>query len=104
MADMKVLLLNMFDIGIGVATLTKEKLEELQKEVVEKGRMTREEGLDFVEGLRRRSEKAREQLDLWVARRVEEQVKKLDLATREDVAELQRKIDELHSLLNRNHQ
>ena len=83
--------------------LTKEKLEELQKEVVEKGRMTPEEGLDFVEGLRRRSEKAREQLDLWVARRVEEQVKKLDLATREDVAELQRKIDELHSLLNRNH-
>ena len=104
MADMKELLLNMFDIGIGVATLTKEKLEELQKEVVEKGSMTREEGLDFVEGLRRRSEKAREQLDLWVARRVEEQVKKLDLATREDVAELQRKIDELHSLLNRNHQ
>ncbi len=104
MADMKELLLNMFDIGIGVATLTKEKLEELQKEVVEKGRMTREEGLDFVEGLRRRSEKAREQLDLWVARRVEEQVKKLDLATMEDVAELQRKIDELHSLLNRNHQ
>ena len=104
MADMKELLLNMFDIGIGVATLTKEKLEELQKEVVEKGRMTREEGLDFVESLRRRSEKAREQLDLWVARRVEEQVKKLDLATREDVAELQRKIDELHSLLNRNHQ
>ena len=104
MADMKELLLNMFDIGIGVATLTKEKLEELQKEVVEKGRMTREEGLDFVEGLRRRSEKAREQLDLWVARRVEEQVKKLDLATREDGAELQRKIDELHSLLNRNHQ
>lgn len=104
MADMKELLLNIFDIGIGVATLTKEKLEELQKEVVEKGRMTREEGLDFVEGLRRRSEKAREQLDLWVARRVEEQVKKLDLATREDVAELQRKIDELHSLLNRNHQ
>ena len=104
MADMKELLLNMFDIGIGVATLTKEKLEELQKEVVEKGRMTREEGLDIVEGLRHRSEKAREQLDLWVARRVEEQVKKLDLATREDVAELQRKIDELHSLLNRNHQ
>ena len=33
MADMKELLLNMFDIGIGVATLTKEKLEELQKEV-----------------------------------------------------------------------
>ena len=66
--------------------------------------MDREEGFDFVEGLCRRSEKAREQLDLWVARRVEEQVKKLDLATREDVAELQRKIDELHSLLNRNHQ
>ena len=38
-------------------------------------------------------------MDLWIARRVEEQIAKLDLATKEDVAELQRKIEELQALL-----
>ena len=42
---MKELLQNVFDAGLGVAALTKEKIEALQKELVEKGRMTREEGL-----------------------------------------------------------
>ena len=96
---MKELLQNVFDAGLGMAVLTKEKLEALQKELVEKGRMTREEGMNFVEGLKHKSEKAREQMDLWIARRVEEQVAKLDLATKEDVAELQRKIDELQALV-----
>ena len=96
---MKELLQNVFDAGLGVAALTKEKIEALQKELVEKGRMTREEGMNFVEGLKQKSEKAREQMDLWIARRVEEQIAKLDLATKEDVAELQRKIDELQALV-----
>lgn len=101
---MKELLQNIFDTGLGFATLTKEKLEALQKELVEKGKMTREEGMSFVEGLRNKSEKAREQLDLWIARRVEEQVQKLNLAKKEDIDELQRKIDELHALINKDHQ
>ena len=96
---MKELLQNVFDAGLGMAVLTKEKLEALQKELVEKGRMTREEGMNFVEGLKQKSERAREQMDLWIARRVEEQIAKLDLATKEDVAELQRKIDELQALV-----
>ena len=96
---MKELLQNVFDAGLGVAVLTKEKIEILQKELVEKGRMTREEGMNFVEGLKQKSEKARAQMDLWIARRVEEQIAKLDLATKEDVAELQRKIEELQALV-----
>lgn len=96
---MKELLQNVFDAGLGVAALTKEKIEALQKELVEKGRMTREEGMNFVEGLRQKSEKAREQMDLWIARRVEERVAKLDLATKADVAELRREIEELRALL-----
>jgi polyhydroxyalkanoate synthesis regulator phasin len=98
---MKELLKNIMYAGLGAAFLTKEKFEELQKELTEKGKMSQEEGKQFVDELRLKSERAREQLDLWVSSRVEERVRQLNLATRDEIADLQRKIDELHALLNR---
>ena len=98
---MKELLQNIMYAGIGAATLTKEKLEELQDELIEKGKMSRDEGKQFVDELRSKSEKAKEQLDQWIARRVEDQVKQLNLASRDEIAELHRKVDELRALLEK---
>ena len=41
---MKETLKNMFYIGAGAAFLTKEKLEELKNDLMEKGNVTQEEG------------------------------------------------------------
>ena len=98
---MKELLKNIMYAGLGAAFLTKEKLEEMQKELIEKGKMSQEEGKQFVDELRLKSEKAREQLDGWITSRVEERVRQLNLATRDEVVELQRKIDELQSLVSK---
>ena len=98
---MKELLQNIMYAGIGAAALTREKLEELQDELVEKGKMSRDEGKQFVDELRCKSEKAREQLDQWIDRRVEEQVRRLNLAGRDEIAELQRKLDELREMLEK---
>lgn len=98
---MKELLQNIMYAGIGAATLTREKLEELQDELIEKGKMSRDEGKQFVDELRSKSEKAREQLDQWITRRVEDQVKQLNLASRDEIAELHRKVDELRALLEK---
>ena len=98
---MKELLQNIMYAGIGAATLTKEKLEELQDELIEKGKMSRDEGKQFVDELRSKSEKAKEQLDQWIARRVEDQVKQLNLATKDEIAELQKKVEELRVLLEK---
>ena len=98
---MKELFKNIMYAGLGAAFITKEKLEELQKELIEKGKMSQEEGKQFVDELRLKSEKAREQLDGWVTSRVEERVRQLNLATRDEVVELQRKIDELQSLVSK---
>lgn len=98
---MKEVLKNIMYAGLGAAFITKEKLEELQKELIEKGKMSQEEGKQFVDELRLKSEKAREQLDGWITSRVEERVHQLNLATRDEIAELQRKIDELQSLINK---
>ena len=98
---MKELFKNIMYAGLGAAFITKEKLEELQKELIEKGKMSQEEGKQFEDELRLKSEKAREQLDGWITSRVEERVRQLNLATRDEVVELQRKIDELQSLVSK---
>lgn len=99
---MKELLKNVLYVGLGAAFLTKEKLDELQAELVEKGKLSQEEGKQFIDDLLRKSEKAKDQLNLWINRQVENRVDQLNLATKDEVAELRRKIEELQVALNAN--
>ena len=98
---MKETLKNILYTGIGIASLTKDKIEELKADLVEKGRISQEEGRQFVDDLLRRSEKARDQLDLWINKRVEERIAQFDLATRDELADLRRQVEELQVALNR---
>ena len=77
------------------------KIEELKADLVEKGRISQEEGRQFVDDLLRRSEKARDQLDLWINKRVEERIEQFNLATRDELADLRRQVEELQVALNR---
>ncbi len=97
---MKELVKNLVYAGVGAAFLTKEKIEELNRELVEKGKMTQEEGKKFVEELIRKSESAKDQLELWISQRVEEKIKQLDLATKDELADLKRQVEELQVALN----
>ncbi|MCW5210876.1 hypothetical protein VU03_04000, partial [Desulfobulbus sp. N3] len=97
---MKELLKNMLYTGVGAAFLTRDKLDEIRKELVDRGNLTREEGKDFVEDLLKKSDSARDQLELWLSRQVEDRIKGLNLATTDEVEELRRKIEELQVALN----
>ncbi len=69
---MKDLLRNLLYTGVGAAFLTREKLEEMRQEMVERGNLTREEGKEFVDELLKRSTGAKDQLEIWLHRQVEE--------------------------------
>lgn len=97
---MKDTMKNIVYAGLGAAFLTKEKIEELKGDLIEKGKMSQEEGKHFVDELVSKSEKAKEQLNLWLNMRVEEKVKQLNLATADEVEELRRQIEELQVALN----
>ena len=97
---MKEMMKNVVYAGLGAAFLTKEKIEELRSEFIEKGKISQDEGKQFVDELVSKSEKAKEQLNLWINRRVEEKVKRLNLATVDEVNELRRQIAELQVALN----
>ena len=98
---MKDLLKNVIYAGVGAAFLTRDKIEEVRGELVEKGKMTKDEGKEFVDDLIKRSESAKDQLELWLTRQVEDRVNQLNLATTDEVADLRRQIEELQVVINR---
>ena len=95
------LLKNVVYAGVGAAFLTRDKIEEVRGELVEKGKMTKDEGKEFVDDLIKRSESAKDQLELWLTRQVEDRVNQLNLATTDEVADLRRQIEELQVVINR---
>ena len=98
---MKEMLKNVLYTGLGAAFLTKEKIEDLRKDLIEKGKLSQEEGKQFVDDLIHKSEKAKDQLNLWINKRVEERIDQLNLATKDEIAELRRKIEELQVAINK---
>ena len=98
---MKDMVKNVLYAGIGAAFLTKDKIEELKTELVEKGKLSREEGKEFVDDLIKKSQRAKDELELWINKRVEEKIDQLDLATKDDIADLRRKIEELQEAINK---
>ncbi|MGI6657258.1 MAG: phasin family protein [Desulfobulbus sp.] len=98
---MKELLKNVLYTGVGAAFLTKEKIEELKNDLTDRGRMSQEEGKQFVDDLLNRSEKAREQLEAWIDKRVEERVARLNLATKDELAELRTRLDRIEDALSK---
>jgi polyhydroxyalkanoate synthesis regulator phasin len=98
---MKDLLKNVMYAGIGAAFLTREKLEEVGKDLAEKGSLSVDEGKAFVDDLLKKSESAKINLEHWIGRKVEEKVKQCHLASMDEITELRRRIDELEAALNK---
>lgn len=98
---MKELLRDIFYIGAGAAFLTKEKLEELKKELIEKGKMTQEEGKQFVDDLMKKSEDIRNEMEKKVQDAVTEQLKKMNVASHDDVEKLRAEIETLKTAVKK---
>lgn len=97
---MKELLKNMLFMGAGAVFLTKEKIEELKNELVDKGKLTQDEGKELVDEWMKKSETLKDQFELKLNQMVADQIKKMNLATAEDIQELRRKIEELQVAIN----
>jgi polyhydroxyalkanoate synthesis regulator phasin len=81
--------------GLGMAVLTKEKAEELIKELASQSSLSEHEGKELVEGLMKQSETARNDFQSKVDETVMAVVNRLNLATKDEVAALKAKVEEL---------
>jgi polyhydroxyalkanoate synthesis regulator phasin len=83
-------------LGIGVATLTQEKIEEMVNDWVSKGDLSREEGKSLVKEFMAKSQeqagKLRESVQTEVSKRVP---KPMPPATADDLAELDKRLQKL---------
>lgn len=89
MNDLKKVLL----AGIGLTAMTVDKVDSFVKELVEKGRLTVEEGKELEQELKRQSkEEAQEFLNKLDAKK-----SSVEYATKDDVKRLEEKLDALLS-------
>ncbi|MFW2366412.1 MAG: phasin family protein [Desulforhopalus sp.] len=81
--------------GIGVASLTKEKVEELSKELVVKGKLTEQEGEKFLQDMLDRAEESRNEWKEQADQVVKNALDKMQLASAEDIAMLKDELEKL---------
>ena len=81
--------------GVGLAAMTRDKIEELVKELTEKGEMTEKEGKELVDELLIKSEKAKRELEAKMESIVKNVLGKLNLATKEDIDEIEKRLKRL---------
>ena len=80
-------------MGVGMAELTREKLEEFSREMIEKGELSEKEGRRLVDEMLRKSEEARKSLEKKVDATVEKALGRINIATRDDLENLEKKLN-----------
>lgn len=86
--------------GVGLAAMTKDKLDELAKELSEKGKLSEQEGKDLAKDLFKKAEEARNKLEVHVEELVEKAIKKTNLVTRDELSKLREEVDKLKQALD----
>ncbi len=81
--------------GIGLALLAKDEVEDLAKELVDRGKMTEQDGKKFLSDLQKRYEEVQGKLEERVEKTVKEFLKKADVVTADDLKAIKKEIREL---------
>ncbi len=81
--------------GIGVASLTKDKIEDIAKELVVKGKMSEQEGEKLVQEMLNRAEESKESMKNQTESLVKSTIEKMKVARTEDIELLKGEIERL---------
>ena len=95
MSEMSDTIRKMGLFGIGVISLTQEKIEEFSQEMIKKGEMNKEEGKKFVKDVLSEKEKQMKDIENKINERVKETLEKSGVVMKSDIAALERKIEKL---------
>lgn len=87
-------------LGLGIATATKEKVENLVDELIEKGQLTKDEKPKVVQEILDKIEKGEKEFKQKITDEVEEVIKKLGLATQQDVESIRNIITDLEKKIS----
>ncbi len=80
--------------GLGLAFLTKEKIEELTKDFVSKGKLSEQEGKNLYDDLLKKAEESKEEVKKQIEAITNETMKKMNLASRDELKTLEKRLQD----------
>jgi polyhydroxyalkanoate synthesis regulator phasin len=83
----------MFLAGLGAMSMSREKAEQIFDEYVARGKAVKEEREGFIKEMMDHAVKTRSEVEQVVSEQVKKGISNLRLATKEDIARLEAKID-----------
>jgi polyhydroxyalkanoate synthesis regulator phasin len=85
--------------GLGMISITKDKIEKAVNELVDKGKLSREEGRKFAEEIGAETKKAGEEFKSNMRESVREWIEKSGIPSREEFEALKARVNELEEKL-----
>jgi polyhydroxyalkanoate synthesis regulator phasin len=86
-------------IGIGLALKTKDEVQELGRELINKEQMSENDGRKFIDDLIDRYDEAKAEIEDKIDGSVKEFLNKMDLVTQDDLKKVQKEVKELKKAL-----
>jgi polyhydroxyalkanoate synthesis regulator phasin len=87
--------------GIGLALIAKDEVEDLAKELVNKGKMSENEGTKFLEDLQNRYDETQQKLEEKLQKAVKDFMKKADVVTGDELKGLKKEIRDLKKAISK---
>jgi len=87
--------------GVGLVSLTKDKVQKLVDEMVDENKISATEGKKLVEDFLKNTEEKRTEIEGQLKNGVEKVVKKFNFATQKEVENLEKRIKDLESELSK---
>jgi poly(hydroxyalkanoate) granule-associated protein len=82
-------------VGMGLATVTREKIEETIDELIKKGEMSEKEGKEAIDELVEKSKEMKKDLTEKVENMVSDTLKKLNIPSRDEFQALKDKVERM---------
>ena len=82
-------------LGIGLASLTREKIESTVDDLIKRGEISEKEGKNLVEELKTRSEETRSEMVKRAEKIVSDALDKVNIPRMEDLNDLRQRIEKL---------
>ena len=86
--------------GVGLALKTWDEVEDLAKELVDKGKMSEKEGSKFIKDLQKRYEDTQQKLETRVELAVGKFLKKANVVTGDELKALKKEVRELKQMIS----
>jgi polyhydroxyalkanoate synthesis regulator phasin len=86
--------------SVGLALKTWDEVEDLAKELVDKGKMTEKDGSKFIKDLQKRYEETQKKLEARVEKTVKDFLKKANVVTSDELKAVKKEVRELKKMIS----